>query len=206
MQSYFAAGFLALAFGAAFTPALQAQALPSPQTSEKPAQKAAEKPKKVWTNDDLTDLRSSVRITTAAATPSAEGSAAGEATAAAAAAPGKEKALPDEKDPEYYRKQLGPLRQQRDQLDAKIKEIQDALNNPSQGTNKINTTQQAPNMPPGTEQGGPPRADNSLYGNQIVRPQDQLEVYQKQRDEVQEKIDDLESQARRNGIDPGDIR
>jgi len=205
MQSYIAAGFLALAFGAASSLAVNAQAPPPSQTPEKPAQKAPEKPKKVWTNDDLTELRSSVQITTAAATSPAEGPAVGEATPAAAA-PGKEKALPQEKDPKYYQSKLAPLRQQRDALDAKIKGIQDALDNPVEGTNKINVTQQAPKMPPGTEQGGPPRADNSIYGDQVVRPKDQLEVLQKQRDAVQQQIDDLETEARRNGIDPGDIR
>jgi hypothetical protein len=205
MDSYLAAGFLALAIGAAPALAQNAQAPPSPQAAEKPAQKPPQKPKKVWTNDDLAELRSTVQITTASAAPASEGAAEGEATAAAAA-PGAEKTLPQEKDPKYYRSKLAPLRQQRDQLDAKIKEIQDALSNPYQGTNKISLTQPAPNMPPGAEQGGPPRPDDSLYGSQVVTPKDQLAVYQKQRDDVQRQIDDLESQARSNGLDPGDIR
>jgi len=203
MPSYIAAGVLALALGAAPAFAQSAQAPPAQQTPEKPAQKPQPKPKKVWTNDDLAELQG-IHITTASATPPAEG-AAGEG-AAATAAPGKEQPLPDEKNPEYYRKKLAPLRQQRDQLDAKIKEIQDALNNPYKGTNSISLTQPAPNMPPGAEQGGPPRPDNNLYGNEVVTPKDQLAVYQKQRDQVQQQIDDLESQARQNGIDPGDIR
>lgn len=205
MQSYFAAGILALALGAASALAQNTQAPPPEQTPEKPARKPPERPKKVWTNDDLAELRSTVQITTAAATPSAEGAAAGEAAAAAAAA-GAQKPLPEEKDPEYYKKKLAPLRQRRDALDAKIKEIQDALNNPYKGTDKINLKQQAPNMPPGAEQGGPPRPDNDLFGNQIVRPQDQLAVYQKERDEVQQQIDDLETQAIRNGLNRGDIQ
>lgn len=204
MQRHIAAGILALAFGAASALAQNAQAPPAQQAPEKPAPKPPEKPKKVWTNDDLTDLRSSVQITTAAATPTSEGAAA-EEDQGTAAAPGKEKPLPPEKDPQYYKSKLVPLRKQRDDLDAKIKEIQGAINNPYEGTNKITLGQQAPSAP---SQGPQPstRPDDSLYGNQVVKPKDQLALYQKQRDDVQQQIDDLESQARRNGIDPGDIQ
>jgi hypothetical protein len=203
MRSYFTAGFLALAFGVAPILAQDAQAPPSQQTPEKPAQKPTVKPKKVWTNDDLAELQS-IQITTAAATPAPEGEAPVEA-GAPTAAPGKEKRLPDEKNPEYYRKLLKPLRAQRDQLDAKIKEIQDALANPYNGTNKISLTQPTPTQPSqGPEPGS--RPDDSLYGNEIVTPKDQLTAYQQQRDKVQQQIDDLETQARRNGLDPGDIQ
>ena len=204
MERSLAAGLLAVAMGAAPIWAQTSQDAPPPQTTEKPRQKVAEKPKKVWTNDDLEDLRSTVTITTASATPSAEGAAPAEAPAPGAA-PGAQPQLPQEKDPKYYKAKLDPLRKQLADLDAKIKETQGAIDNPYQGTNKISLNQQAPSMP---SQGPEPpnRPDDTLYGNQIVRPKDQLAVYQKQRDDIQRQIDDLEAQARNNGIYPGDIR
>jgi hypothetical protein len=204
MERYIAAGILALAMGTAPIFAQTSQDAPPAQSTQKPPQKASEKPKKVWTNDDLADLRSTVTITTASATPAAEGEAAGEAQAAGAV-PGKEVEPPPEKDPKYYKSKLDPLRKQLAEVDAKIKEIQGAISNPYQGTNKININQQAPSNP---SQGPEPpnRPDDSLYGNQIVRPQDQLAYYQKRHDELQQQIDDLENQALRNGLNRSDIQ
>jgi len=207
MQSSVAVALLALAFGAASAPAQEVPAAPASQTAQKPAQKPAEKPKKVWTNDDLAELRSTVQVTTAAAAPSAEAAPPGEAGAAAGApAPGKEKELPPEKTAKYYKEKLEPLRKELAQCEAKIKEIQNALNDPSNGTNKINFNQSAPPGPPSTPQSSPPRPDNSIFGDQIVRPQDQLTYYQNRRDELQKEIDDLEAQAISNGLSRGDIQ
>jgi hypothetical protein len=203
MERYIVAGILALAIVAAPIFARTSQTSPPSQTAEKQPQKPAEKAKKVWTNDDLAELRSTVMITTAAAAPS-EGAEAGEAQAPGAV-PGKEGQLPPEKDPKYYKAKLDPLRKQLAEVDAKIKEIQDAISNPYEGTNKVSLTQQAPAMP---SQGPEPptRPDDSLYGNQIVRPKDQLAYYQKRHDELQQQIDDLETQAVRNGLNRGDIQ
>jgi len=206
MQSYIAAGLLALAIGA--TPALAqtTQSAPPPQGTEKPAQKPQEKPKKVWTDDDLTALRGTVTITTASATPTAEGEkAAGQAGAASAAAGGTEK-LPPEKTAEFYKAKLTPLRQKLAETEAKIKEIQDAIANPYKGTDKIDLKQQAPPGPPSEPGSNPPRANNAIYGNELVRPQEQLAYYEKQRDDLQQQIDDLETQAIANGLHRGEIQ
>jgi len=206
MRSYLAAGLLAFAIGAA--PVL-AQ---SSASAEKPAQKPQEKPKKVWTDDDIAGLRDKVIITTASAAPAPEGAeAAGEAGAApaagaAAAASGKEKELPPEKTAKFYKAKLDPLRKQLADTEARIKEIQDALDNPSKGTNKINVTQQAPPGPPSQPDSYPPRPDNSIFGNQIVRPQDQLSYYENQRRDLQQKIDELEAKALENGLTRGEIQ
>ena len=202
MQNHIAAGMLALALGAVPALGQSSQTAPPSQTVKNPP----ERPKKVWTNDDLADLRGGVTSATAEAPP-AEGGAPAEAQAQAAGAT-KEKPLPPEKDPKTYLAKLEPLRKQLADLDAKIKDMQDKIDHPIDGKNAIKLNQSAPNLPP---QDQPPgyeknRPDESLYGNQIVRPQDQLKVYQQQRDEIQQKIDDLEAQARDNGIPPGDIR
>ena len=201
MQNHIAAGMLALALGAVPALGQSSQTAPPSQTVKNPP----ERPKKVWTNDDLADLRGGVTSATAEAPP-AEGGAPAEAQAQAAA--GKEKPLPPEKDPKVYRAKLDALRKQLADVDAKIKEIQDAIDHPINGKNAIKLNQQAPDFPP---QDQPPgyeknRPSEALYGNQVVRPQDQLRVYEQKRQELQQQIDDLEAKASENGIAPGDIR
>ena len=211
MRTHISAAIVALSFCAAATaagPGGQAQTPPASQPGEKAAQKPAEKPKKVWTNDDLADLRSTAQVTTAAATPSAEAAPSGEAAAGegGAKAPGKEKEVPPEKTAKFYKEKLDPKRKELAEVEKKIKDIQDALANPYNGTNKINTTQTGPPGQPSTPDSNPPRADNNLYGNAIVRPQDQLTYYEKRRDELQQEIDTLEAQAISNGLTRGEIQ
>jgi hypothetical protein len=198
-----AASMVAFALGA--WPAF-AQTTQAPAPSQ-PAKSAPQRPKKVWTNENLDELTSTGGVTTATATLPSEGGTPA-ALQAPGTTPGQQKELTPDKDPKVYRAKLESLRKQLADTEAKIKDIQDALNNPIEGTNKINPRQPAPNLPP---QDQPPgydkrRPDNAIYGNQIVRPQDQLEVYEKKRQELQQQIDDLEAQARQNGINPGDIR
>jgi hypothetical protein len=205
MQNLIAAGLLALAVVAAPAAAQTAQSSQTAPPSQA-AKNAPQAPKKVWTNDDLSELRGGVTSATAEA-PRAEGGAPGEAAAPTAAA-GKEAKLSPEKDPKTYLAKLEPLRKQLADLDARIKGMQDGIDHPIDGKNAIKLNQPAPNLPP---QDQPPgydkkRPDDALYGNQVVRPQDQLKVYQQQRDQIQQQIDDLEAQARDNGIPPGDIR
>jgi len=205
MQNHIAAGMLALAVAA--VPAL-AQTAQSSQTAP-PAQTVKNQPqtpKKVWTNEDLSELRGGVTSATAEAAPT-EGEAKGEAQAQPAAA-GKEAPLPPEKDPKTYLAKLEPLRKQLADVEAKIREIQDVTDHPIDGKNAIKLNQQAPNFPPQDQAPGyqKSRPDDTLYGNQVVRPQDQLTVYEQKRDQLQQQIDDLEAQARQNGISPGDIR
>jgi len=189
----------ALGVGVAF-----AQTPQTAQTSQ--TSKNAPKAKKVWTNDNLDEI--SGTVTSAAATVPSDSGTTSAAQAPAVAPSAGAGQLPPEKDPKVYRAKLEPLRRQLADLDAKIKETQGAIDNPIEGTNKINPKQPGPNLPP---QDQPPdydkrRPDNTIFGNEIVRPKDQLAVYEKRRQEIQQQIDDLEAQARQNGIAPGDIR
>jgi len=208
MTSRTAACLFAIAFGAAPALAQTSQPVPAQSTGTKNQQ---QKPaKKVWTNDDLSELTGNFGVTTATATlpTSVSESGTGAASGSGATAPGQSKDLPPEKDPKVYRAKLAALRAQLDDLDAKIKQTQDAIDHPIDGKNSIKLGQQGPNFPkqdqaPDYQQ---KRPDDSIYGNQVVRPQDQLTVYKQKRDAVQQQIDDLEAQARQNGIAPGDIR
>jgi len=215
MKSYIAAGILALALGVTAAGTQSGQSAPPQQTPDKPDQKKQEKPKKVWTDENIGQL-SGVNITTASATPAAEGekkqgeaAAAGEAGAAPAAggaAPAK-KELPPEKTAKFYIDKLTPLRAQLAEAEARIKQIQDGMSNSAgSSSNHINTTQQGPPGPPSDPNSQPPRPDNSIYGNQIVRPEDQLAYYEKRRDTLRQQIEDLEAQAISNGLTRGEIQ
>jgi hypothetical protein len=169
-----------LALALAPLPALgqTSQTAPAQQPAPQPEKKA----KKVWTNDDLTTLPANSAVSTASGAPAAAEGAGAEAGAEKPAA--KPGTLPPDKDPKVYKEKLDALRKQLADVEAKIKEAQDAISGSQGGSNAINLTQK-----PGT-----------------LRPEDLLASLQKQRDSIQQQIDDLESQARKNDISPGDIR
>jgi len=199
------ASLLALAFPLAALPMLAQSAQPPAQSSQSQSgQTQPQKEKKVWTNDDLSQLTGFVTTASAAPAPAS----AGAPDAQAASGQDGDKPLSNEQDPKWYRSKLEPLRAQLTDLDGKVKDIEDALNNPIDGKNAIKINQQAPNFPKQDQDPGyqEKRPDDRIFGNQTVRPQDQLTVLKQKRDAIQQQIDDLESLARRNGINPGDIR
>lgn len=176
-----------LALGFAALPAYGQTSQPT--QSEKPAQtekqKPAQKAKKVWTNEDLAELSPNSPVSSATATLPAEGAAGGDA-----AQPGADKQaaktaqLPPEKDPKTYKDKLGALQKRLADVEARIKSTQDAMNGSQGGSNAINLSQPTPTL----------------------RPTDQLEALEKERKDIQQQIEDLESQAKQNGLSPGDIR
>jgi len=160
------------------------------QTRPPAAQQPPQKQKKVWTNEDLEQLPGNSPVSTATATP-AEAPAGGEgaagekgAEAAAGGAAAKPAALPKEKDPKYYQEKLEALRKRLADVEAKIQSTQGGMSGGEQGSNAIALNQATP----------------------ILRPADQLAALEKERDDIQQQIDELESQARKNGLSPGDIR
>ena len=176
-----------LVLGLAALPA-SGQASPaatSQQPSQQPAQKPPQKAKKVWTNEDLESMSPGSPVSTASAT-----SAAAPAEGTEAAQPGEEKSaakpkvLQPDQDPKVYREKLDALRKQLDDLDAKIKSTQDAMDGSKGGSNAINLNQPTPTL----------------------RPEDQLAGFEKQRQSVLQQIEDLETKAKQNGISPGEIR
>jgi hypothetical protein len=147
-------------------------------SAQQPPQK---KPKKVWTNDDLDLLRGGLSV--------AGGSASGGGVAGGAAAgeekpAGKDKLLPSEKDPKTYREKLAPLRAQLEQIDAKIKLMHDQLTHPVEGGNAVDLS----------------------HASVTMRPEAALQELEQKRQGIQQKISDLEDEARRNGLSSGDIR
>jgi chromosome segregation ATPase len=144
-----------------------------------PAQKPPEKKaKKVWTNDDIDLLRGAPSGTAVSGAPAVPETAAGEKPAE------KEKPLASEKDPKTYREKLVPLRAQLAQLDAQIKQMRDLLTNPTQASNVVDLR----------------------HTSVTMRPEVSLNELEQKRRQLQQKISDLEDEARRNGIASGDIR
>lgn len=166
------------------------------------AQKASKpKAKKVWTNDDLERLpRWTISTASSEPTPApakaakAEGEEA-ESAEAAGETPGAEKPAEGkpaaetpapkpqkEKDPQYWRGQLAPLRQQLQDVEGQIARVRSGVGQAESGGLNV------------TRAGGP------------LGPENTLEQLQRRRASLQQQIDAVEDQARRQGIDPGYLR
>ena len=102
----------------------QSQALPQPPTASAPPQTQQgqatparqQKPVKVWTNDEVDDLRDGESVSVVGNTPSTKNVSA------------TSKTYSQEKDPAWYRKQLIPLQAEIDRLDPQIAKTQAFLN------------------------------------------------------------------------------
>jgi hypothetical protein len=181
---------LSLAFVLGTQPvALRAQA-PSaaPQTpTQTQTPNTAPAQKKVWTNDDMDELRDQGAggisvigsAPAAAATPAAATPQKG--AAKPAATPAK---VPDEKNPDWYRKQLAPLYESLDRINDQIAAAQSAIDGDSRGDSGVSMGARAP---AGT-------------------PAEQVAALQKEQQGVQDKIDALLDMARHNDIEPGELR
>jgi len=172
-----------LAISALLALAMSVAAAPASAQQQQSDQKKPEK--KVWTNDDLDALHNKHDLSTfnqpAETSPEATAATPGGesgAAGAAAAAP-KDKAS----DPAWYRDQLGPLQSKLADLDAQIAKLNSFLNG-------------------GTRDGGFDLSKDAA----AISPQAQLTDLQKQREDVAAQIDDLEDQARKNRIEPGELR
>jgi hypothetical protein len=167
---------------------LRAQAASASSSSSAQTQTPNPQPgqKKVWTNDDIDELRDQgaggISVMGPAAAAPATPATAQKATAAAkpAAAP----KIPDEKNPEWYRKQLAPLYDKLSQISDQIAAAQSAVDGDSRGDSGVSMGARAP---AGT-------------------PQEQVAALQKEQADVQAKIDALLDMARHNDIEPGDLR
>ncbi len=167
---------------------LRAQASTSTSTSTSTQTQTPNPPpapqKKVWTNDDVDQLRDQGAggISVIGNTPAAPAATTDQKTAAK---PGTTAAkLPNEKDPEWYRKQLAPLYAALDRINDEMASAQSAIDGDSRGDSGVSMGARAP---AGT-------------------PQEQVAALQKQAADTQAKIDALLDMARHNDIPPGDLR
>ncbi len=190
----------AFCFAATFLPDVRGQSSSPSQTSDSSAQPAAQRsssgnsapaksgnPKKVWTEDDLNSLKSRVSVVGGPSKSPKTSQKPPQDNQAAAS-------LPPEKDPAWYHRQLpplraqieemAPLRAQIEEMDAQIRKLKEV-------------------------QGGKETSDAGRRAHGFDLPmntQDRTEVLEKRKRELQAKVDAFEDQARRNGLNPGDLR
>jgi len=167
---------LAAAFVLALLIAFSAQAAEKPR----PAQGDQTQPKKVWTNDDMDQLRARGLISIVG--PESNGAQA-PATPAESVAPVYESRLDD---PDWYAQKAADLQAQLDLREAALQQEQQAL---AQAKDRITQPGVAMNEP--------------SIG---VTPDGALDQFEAQVQEVQSQLDELSDLARQHNIEPGVLR
>jgi len=149
---------------------------PPATTTPEKKPEVAKKPAKVWTNDDVGSLKGSVSVV------GGKGSAKRQSTAEQDQ--DEENTDPHAERVRQYRDAIEQLRTQIDNADARIAQLKDFK----------------------AENGSPNGGINPNHGYNMVPPEEQVKQLEAKKKEMQAKIEDLENQARKEGIDPGELR
>ena len=164
--------------GFAQSPDANSGAKPVATDSRAPANPAQDKkkPKKVWTNEEITKVSGGVSVV---GDPSTSGSDT------------KKKDEPTQENNDFrqrqvneYKKQLSQLQSQIDAIDKRISQLKNFKGDNTSPSGGININQ----------------------GYNMVPLEDQLKQLDAKKKELQGKIDELESDARKNGISSDDLR
>ena len=143
----------------------------------------AKKPKKVWTNDELGSVKGAVSVVGDGSSSGGEAAAKMPADSAEpAATPANKEAR--QKQVDAYR---GQIRQLQAQIDAADKRIAQLRNFKGENTS-------------------PAGGINPNQGYNMVPIEDQVKQLEDKKKQAQARIDDLESDARKSGIEPGELR
>jgi hypothetical protein len=147
------------------------------QPADKDAPKDKKKPKKVWTEDDISKVGGSISVVgNDSASTPGRSSSQPAGASSEDSAPGKQV--------DYYRDQLRPLQAQLDATDKKIDELRNFKADNSSATGGIN-----PND-----------------GYSMTPIPDQIKQLEEKKKQIQDKIDALTDEARKKGIEPGQLR
>jgi hypothetical protein len=146
------------------------------------ANRTADKPKrKVWTNDDLQNLKPGAPISVmGGAQPAA--SAAGEPGEAAAADEAAESAPDPEDTREYWQERLKPLREELAKIDQQLRQFRTGRGQAASNVIDINTNAEG------------------------IGVADALQQLERRRTEIRQEITALQTEARRKGVPPGYVR
>lgn len=147
----------------------------------------AHKEKKVWTNEDLEQLRSTSHISVVGQvappeTPAVTAEQPGAAETEKAGAESEQ--IASEKDPKTYRQKLEPMRAELERIASEIRRLREFRASGQTVMNGLDFNKE----------------------NMSLTPENQIQQLEARRREVQQQIDAIEDHARRNGIAPGDIR
>ena len=137
---------------------------------------ATQKPKKVWTNDDVGSLKSSVSVVGGKNQPQSQSESADDAN--------EEGSDLHARKVRQYRDAIEQLRLQIGQADARIAQLKNFK----------------------ADNGSPSGGINPNHEYSMVPPEEQVKQLEARKKELEAKIEDLENQARKEGIDPGDLR
>lgn len=171
---------------------------PSQSDTSKPAQKSAgqdkekdsnkdeknkdsttakKKPKKVWTNEEISTVGGTISVVGDSASPNAGSGSSKSGRGASADSP-------QDKQIEQYRDQLRQLQAQLDSIDKKINDLRNFKADNSSPSGGID-----------------PR-----HGYSMTPIADQIKQLEEKKKQIQAKIDALEDEARKKGIAPGQLR
>ena len=171
---------LAVALALATSLATQAAEKPQPKPADQHA--IVYQNKKVWTNDDVAELRAGSPISIVGQEP-------GQATPEKAA-PQTEPSYPvyDSRldDPEWYAKTAAALQAELDQVQAELQQEQQALDLARERVTQPGVNMNAPSI--------------------AVTPDAALALLQAHVQDLQDQLDELADLARRHDIPPGDLR
>jgi chaperonin cofactor prefoldin len=156
-----------------------ANAPAAPSDSDKnPAAKTPKKPKKVWTNDEISSVGGDGSISvvgnTAVAKPSSRDSDKNSAN----------QASPQERKIAAYRDRLHQLNNQLEATDKKISELRNFK----------------------AENTGASGGINMNHGYSMTPVEDQVKTLEVKKKQIQDQIDALEDEARKDGVEPGQLR
>jgi len=149
------------------------------QASDKDQTK--KKPKKVWTNDEISTVRGKISVV---GDPSQSSSYSDSRQWNTASDSGNGSNTEREKAIANYREQLRQLREQQDDIDKKISAFRNFKADNSSPSGGINI--------------------RSRYSMTPV--EDQIKQLEDKKKQIQARIDAIEDEARKNGIEPGELR
>jgi hypothetical protein len=141
------------------SPAAAVAAVPKDPNAAKDQAKEKKKPKKIWTEEEISAVGGSISVVGDLNTSNSS-------SRAPAALP----AAPDGRGAAYYRGRLAPLRQQIEDLDREIRQMKNSK------------------------------------GNVRENVDSQVQIRETQREKIQKQVNEIEEDARRHGIAPGDLR
>jgi hypothetical protein len=150
------------------------------QTPVKDPSKEKKKPKKVWTEDDMSSVRGSISVVGDSNSSNSANSSSATSQSNASSADGSAQS----KEIEAYRDRLRQLQAQLDATDKKIADLRNFKADNSSASGGIN-----PN-----------------HGYSMTPIPDQIKQLEEKKKQIQDKIDTVTDEARKKGIDPGQLR
>lgn len=138
---------------------------------------AKKKPKKVWTNEEISTVGGTISVVGDSSSPTS-------ASSTSKSARGTNADSPQDKQIEQYRDQLRQLRAQLDSIDKKINDLRNFKADNSSPSGGID-----------------PR-----HGYSMTPVADQIKQLEEKKKQIQGKIDALEDEVRKKGIEPGQLR